>query len=248
MTSSMRTANQTTETSKWSRRYESALRKHLESGREVILRQVQLLGRQAVALGLETLDLAKAHRHALSTLLSPHVSSRTREGTIKRAQTFFAEAATRIENTHRAAIEADALIHQLNEKLRQRTRESAVSTLSLKRSVLRRREAETALKKSGERHARLLTESHLLLKQLRDLTHAYLSAQEGSRKSVSSRLRDDIGQGLLGIHLRLLTLKRAMKASTQSLQKELAETQKLVKISKTRVNRLVHDHGIQSKA
>ncbi len=209
---------------------------------------VQSIGRQAVALGLETLDLAKTHAQALATLISPSDSSKTKERTIRRARKFFSEAAIRIEKTHRAALEADLLIHQLNKTLQRRTRETAVSNLRLKRTILQRRGAEEALKRSGEHHTKLLAESHCLLKHLRSMTHACLSAQEDDRKSVSRQLHDEIAQGLLGLHVRLLTFKKAMKASRESLKKEIGNTQRLVRESTKKVNRFAHEYGIDNEA
>ena len=158
---------------------------------------VQSLGRQAVALGLETLDLAKTHVKALSTLISSSDSSKTRQSTIKRAKEFFDEAAIRIEKTHRAALEADALIRQMNQRLKLRDKESLVSNRLLKKSVLRRKGAEAALKSSGERHRKLLGEANRVLKHLRHLTRACLSAQEDDWKSVSHEWHLDNPHNLL---------------------------------------------------
>jgi signal transduction histidine kinase len=240
--------NDTAETAKWSLRYQTALRKQLEQRHGPSQRLVQSLGRQAVALGLETLDLAKTHAQALSTLISPSDTSKTRERTIRRARKFFAEAAVRIEKTHRAALETDLLIHQLNKTLQRRTRETAASKLRLKRTILQRRGAEEALKRSGEHHTKLLAESHCLLKHLRNMTHACLLAQEDDRKSVSRQLHDEIAQGLLGLHVRFLTFKKAMKASRESLKKEIGNTQRLVTESTKKVNRFAHEYGRSIKA
>ncbi|MBI3867228.1 MAG: hypothetical protein HY299_01750 [Verrucomicrobia bacterium] len=45
-------------------RYEAALRKHLRPGARQSLQPALRLGRQAVALGLETLELARVHERA----------------------------------------------------------------------------------------------------------------------------------------------------------------------------------------
>ena len=229
----------------WSRRYQAALRKQLEQGRPVSPRLVQSLGRQAVALGMETLDLAKTHEQALSTMIKPGDSLKSNAHTTQRGREFFAEAAIRIEKTHNAALEADVLIRDLNKVLRKRTQESTDSTRLLKRTISQRRVGEDALKKSGAHHTKLLAESHRLLKHLRHLTHACLSAQERDRKQVSRQLHNEIAQGLVGIHIRLLTLKKAMKASTESLKKEIGSAQRLVRESTKKVHRFAHDFGIE---
>ena len=81
-----------------SRRYGAALRKYLSQGPQANLNLARSLGRKSVDLGLETLDIAKIHERALATL--PQAS---RDGTLKRAEIFFAEAVTPIEKTHEAA-------------------------------------------------------------------------------------------------------------------------------------------------
>ena len=76
------------------------LRKHLKQGPRCSLRPALGLGRRAVVLGLETLELARMHERALATL---ELSSEQRMAMIKRAEIFFTEAITPIVETHRAA-------------------------------------------------------------------------------------------------------------------------------------------------
>jgi len=57
-----------------SQRYVAALRQHLKKGARGNLRPAQGLGRRAMALGLETLDLARFHDQALIALVSPAYS------------------------------------------------------------------------------------------------------------------------------------------------------------------------------
>src|SRR5437868_7110971 len=87
-----------------SRRYTSELRIHLRQGERGNLRQARGIGRAAVALGLETLDMVKMHENALAAL----EASRSRDGIMTRAEMFFTDAVTPIENTHRAALKANA--------------------------------------------------------------------------------------------------------------------------------------------
>ena len=80
------------------------MRKHLKQGPRASLQPAaQGLGRQAMAIGLETLDLARIHEQALITLVLPSYSPGTRDAMVRRAGTFFAEAITPIEKTHRTA-------------------------------------------------------------------------------------------------------------------------------------------------
>jgi signal transduction histidine kinase len=238
----------TTDTARWARRYRAALRDHLAHRTGDDPRRVQALGREAVQLGLETLDLARAHQQALATLIAPGSSARSKQTTIKRAKAFFAEAAVRIEKTHSAAQVADDLIRQLEQRLQQRTQEASDSKRRLKHTIARRRGADAALKTSAKRHTRLLAESNRLLNHLRRLTHAGLAAQEEVRTKASRQLYDDIAQGLLGVHVRLLSLNRAVKASTACLDKEIGDTQRLVRESTRMVKRRIHERSPQDEA
>lgn len=232
----------------WSRRYQAALRKHLAPGPEGSLQTAFRLGRQAVALGLETLDVARIHERALMTLVLPGGSSRTRERAIARAKSFFAEAIVPIERTHRAALKADVRFHQLAQTLRRRSVESSASNRHLERGIVQRQAAEAALKKSGKHRIGLLQESRRLQKSLRDQTRAMLSAQENERQKASRQLQDEIAQTLLAIDVRLLTLKNAAKAKTGTLKKEIAETQRLVRQSVKMIDRLSREYGICHEA
>jgi len=236
------------EKARWSRRYQTALRKHIEQGAAAKLLPTQGLGRKAVDLGLETLDVARAHEQALLALALPHGASAGRQGMIRRANLFFSETIVPIEKTHHAARKADGRVQQLIQTLRRRTVESSASTRHLKRSIIRRQNAETSLEESGHRHAILLAEARRLQKHLRLLTHACLTAQEHARKSTSRRLYDEIAQTLLAINLRLLVLKASAMANTKSLKKEIANTQRLVKQSEKTVNGFAHEFIISHKA
>src|SRR5208282_2633825 len=94
------------------------------------------LGHRAIALGLETLDLAGIHEQALIALVLPSDSPGTRDAMVRRAGNFFAEAITPIEKTHRTAREANAHFGYLNETLRRRSAALAVSNRQLKREIL----------------------------------------------------------------------------------------------------------------
>ncbi len=209
-----------------SQRYVTALRKHLRQGPQAVppRRTARALGRQAAALDLETLDLARIHERALATL----EASRSRDGVIKRAEIFFAEAITPIEETHRAALKASVRLSRLHQTLGRRTVDLAATNRSLKQGIVQRKTVEQALKKSGEHSRKLLKESHRLQKHLQHLTHQILAAQEDKRKKISRDLHDEIAQTLLGINVRLLTLKKEAAINTGGLKKEIASTQRLV--------------------
>jgi signal transduction histidine kinase len=207
-----------------SQQYVTALKKHLKQRPGGDLQAARGLGRQAVAIGLETLDVARIHEGALATL----EGSSSKDGIIERASIFFAEAITPIERTHWAALKANARLRELNKTLGRRTVDLAASNRSLKQGIAQRKNVEKALKKSEQHSQKLLGESRRLQKHLQRLTHRIISAQEDNRKKVSHDLQDEIAQTLLGINVRLLTLKKESGLNAEGLQKEVASTQRLV--------------------
>ena len=232
------------ETAGWSRRYQTALSRHLERGSEASPKPALGLGRRAAALGLETLDVAVIHEKAVMTLVHPGGASRARKRTIERANVFFTETIVPIEKTHRAALKADVRVNQLTQTLRRRTAESSASTRHLEQGIAERQAAEAALKKSGKHHIRLLQESGRLQTRLRDQTRDILSAQEDGREKASRQLHDEIAQILLAINLRLLTVKTSARGNTDSLAKKIAETQRVVQESAKTIKRLAHELGV----
>ena len=218
---------------RFSQRYQAALRQLLKHGPDASLQPAQDLGRRASAIGMLTLDVARVHDEALVTL-DP---SSTRDGMMKRTEAFFAETITPLERTHQAARKAKAQVRQLKQTLRERTMELAASRRNLQQGIVRRKGVEAALEQNAERDAKLLDESLRLQQRLRDLTHQSLSEQEDERGKISRGLHNEIAQTLLGINVRLLTLKKETAVNTKGLKQEIANTLRLVeKSAKTMLN------------
>ena len=220
------------------------MRKHLKQGPRASLQPARGLGREAVAIGLETLDVARIHQEALAAL----EASSSRSGISKRAEIFFTEAIIPIEKTHHAALKANALSNQVNKTLDRLTGDLAISNRFLKQGIAQRKTAEEELRKVGKHYAKLLRESHLLHKHLRHLTHQILSGQETERKKISLELNDEIAQTLLAINVRLLTLKEAAKGNTVNMKKEIANTQQMVKESFESIDRFACELDIHQQA
>jgi two-component system, NarL family, sensor histidine kinase DegS len=218
-------------------RYATVLRAHLQAGPGANARAALRLGGQAVALGLETLEMARIHERALASLELPRADYRMS----KRAEIFFNEAITPIVETHRAARQSKMDLHRLNGTLNRRTLELAATNRQLQRGILRRKSVEAALKKSGEHYAKLLKDSLQLQEGLRQLTHQVLAAQEDERAKISRELQDEIAQTLLGINVRLLSLKQEARVNTNGLKNEIASTQRLVEKSARSVRRTAHE-------
>ncbi len=224
--------------------YLTALRAHLAQGGEASLHSAHELGGQAVTLGLETLDLAKVHEQALKTLILPDCSSVMREEMNTRAEVFFTEAIVPIEHTHRAAREVSTELLQLTATFGQRTLALADSNRELKEGVIGRKTAEAALEASERASRQLLKESRQLEHELQAMTRKILSSNEAERKTMSHQLQDEIAQNLLGIHVRLLSLKQEARNSHEGLAREIAITQQLVDAAVKTINRCVREFDI----
>jgi signal transduction histidine kinase len=222
-----------------SQRYVAALRKHLKPGSGANLLPALELGRRAVTLGLETLELARIHEQALVTLKLSNVKN----GLLKRAKIFFTEAIIPIVEIHRVARRGKVHLSRLKETLNHRTEELAASNRQLQRGVARRKVMEDAAEKNGRHHDKCVEESLQLQKRLRQLTHRVMLAHEDDRKHISRELQDEIGQTLLGINVRLLTLKQQARSNTKGLKNEIASTQRLVVKSARSVRRVARELG-----
>ena len=217
-----------------SNNYQAALRKHLQQGPRASLQPALKLGRAAAVLGLETLELARMHERAITTL----ELTGSKNGALKRAVIFFNEANSAIEETHRAARQGAVHLSGLKETLDQRTAELAATNRQLKRGVVRRKLMEDALEKRKCRYKNRLEESLQLQNRLRLLTHRVLVAQEDERKNISHELQDEIAQTLLGINVRLLSLKQAARSNNKGFKNEITSTQELVAKSAQSVRRV----------
>ena len=219
------------ETARWSRLYRTVLCRYLKRKASTGLRPMQKLGREAAALGLETLDLALVHEQALTAIVASCDSGETRQRLVNRAKRFFAETIAPIEKTHDAARKADVRVNRLNLALSRRTVESAESARSLKWTIGKRQKAEAALKESGKNRTQLVKRSNSLNALLRDQTRKTLLAQETERLKTSLQLQNEVAQALLAIDIKLLALKTSVKTTTEKFSKEIANTQRMVRTS-----------------
>ena len=223
------------------RRYQAALRHYLPQGSTTNLKLAVNLGRQAVALGQGTLDLALIHEEALLAATLPIQSSADRERMIQRGGAFFASAILPMEETHRSALAANANLNRLNQALSRRTLDLAASNRKLKNEISRRRVMEQTLRQSEQHSSRLLGQSRRMQEQLRHLSRRVLSAQEDERKRISRELHDVVAQVLTSINVRLSVLKKEAMANSKGLTKNIIRTQRLVEKSVNIVHRFAYD-------
>jgi signal transduction histidine kinase len=216
---------------RFSRHYQAGLQAYLKQQSAAHLRRARGMGRQALAAGLNTLDIAKLHEQMLVTKVLPGIPSGKRVTLIRRAGAFFTEAITPIEKIKRSAREAALHLNEIVEMLSQRTVELAASNLELKQEIVQRKAVETALKKSEHHYGELLKQSDHLQNQLRQLSRQILLAQEEERREISRELHDVIAQTLTGINVRLAALAKEAAINTKGLDRNIARTQRLVEKS-----------------
>ena len=224
-----------------SRRYLAALQKHLAKGPRASAPSAERLGRQALAAGLGTLDLARIHEQALKALLARKSSNQSGNGRVNQATAFFVEALSPIEQTRRAAAESNDRLNRLNQALRRRTVDLANTNRALKKEILQRRFVEKAFRRSEKHYNDLLEQSLQLQRQLRQVSHKVLFAHEEERKEISRELHDVIGQNLTGVNITLATLGKEATISAQGLKKKIQRTQRLVEKSMKAVHRFARE-------
>src|SRR5512136_2300307 len=115
--------------------YKAALRKHVMPGRRASSQLAEGLGRQAAAIGLGALGLARIHDQALAAL----GLSNSRGRILKLTDSFFAKAVAPIERTRGVALEASAQLLRARRALRQRTQDLAASNQRLERGITHRK-------------------------------------------------------------------------------------------------------------
>jgi len=169
---------------KFSRRYSSALGKHLALKPRASLRPAEGLGHEALAVGLDTLDRIGIHERALITLLSTGPRSRASSGTTRRAASFLVATLTPIENAHRAALKSDGKLSRVSATMRRRTVELAATPRLLKCAIGRRKAAQEALATSKQRYRELMEQCRTSREHLRRLSHEFHTARDGERRRV----------------------------------------------------------------
>jgi len=194
-----------------------------------------------MTIGIKTLDLARIHEQALTSVVVPSYSPGIRDEMVRRAGTFFAEAITPIEKTHRTARDANVHLNQVVQTLSQRSVELTAANRQLKQEILRRKSAEESLRKSEQHYTQLLEQSRYMQEQLRLLSRQLLLAQEEERKKISRELHDVIAQTLTSINVQLATLKKEAAIDARGLERNIARTQKLVEKSVNVVHRFARE-------
>jgi hypothetical protein len=208
----------------FSRRYAVRLQEYLAYGSRTVLRRAVSLGRQAVQLGLETLELARIHHGALGSLGANTEAA----GPQRRAQSFFNQVQTSLVERQPAVTQVQLEVEKLESRLKVRSGQLADAQLQLQSGILQRRSLEVRLRKAGRQFTRLQLTSARAEASLRHLAHELILAHEEQRRRVRGQLQNEIGQTLLGIGIELLNLKRALAENEGNFLNGIATAEGLV--------------------
>src|SRR6266404_571066 len=153
-----------------STKYVTMLRHYLSEQQEILLQQAYELGRGAIARGLGVLDMARIHQQALVSCLPPALPGEIKTRALKAAETFFMEALSPFEATHRGFRKANLELHQVNRSLEQRNAQLDRTNSALAREVSQRKHTERALRESEGHYRQLFRHARLMQENLRNLS------------------------------------------------------------------------------
>lgn len=220
----------------FARLYRSELRAHLTGKFRTKAEVISRISSKVQSSALPMLEFAKFHESFLVMDLLPRCPVAKQAALIRKAGSFFAAVAATNLDVRDAARLGEAI-----ESLSVRTVELAAANLQLSLEIIKRRDTEAALRKSENSCRKALENSETLREKLRGLSRQMLSAQEDERKKISRDLHDVIAQTLVGIHVRLATLKTEAGNNTKRLVRNISLTQELVTKSAEIVTRFARE-------
>jgi signal transduction histidine kinase len=131
------------------------------------------------------------------------------------------------ESLRRAQAQMSVYAGELEGLVAERTLELTTTNQRLEASV-------DSIRKGAEEYRALFSESQIMQKKMRQMTHQVITAQEEERKQISRDLHDEVVQALIAIILNLATLKIG---ATTTMKKKITHAQLLVKNSVNAVHR-----------
>lgn len=219
------------ELGRFSKRYLLALQNYLLHPAEVFLQLGYELGRQAIAEGVGLLNLLRIHSTAAERACGDDPEK------LAAAGTFFMEALSPFEATHRGFRETNDKLSELNATLAKRNNELAAMNFALKQEIEERKRTEEALRESKEHYRVLFNDARLMQENLRHLSNRLLSIQEEERKRISRELHDEVGQALTAVNVHLAMARKSPAGAEQ----QIAEARKLIEQTMETVHRFARE-------
>lgn len=112
--------------------------------------------------------------------------------------------------------------------VRKLAEEMSSRNVKLNQEIVRRQQIEKDLRANRNEQSRLLKQSRLQQKQLRELSHRILNVQEEERKRISRELHDVIAQTLVGINVHLAVLDHESTGLSDTFRRKFAKTRTIV--------------------
>ncbi len=112
--------------------------------------------------------------------------------------------------------------------IRKQAEEMSLRNVKLNLEIARRKVIADDLLAHRKEQSRLLRQSRVQQKQLREISHRIMNAQEEERKRISRELHDVIAQTLVSINVHLAVLDQGGAASPKTLQQQISKTRLLV--------------------
>lgn len=225
-------------------RYQKALRAHLAQDSGSGLQSAYDLGLEALQLGLETVDLAKIHEDALKSLKPPQGFASGFQELSSLGDIFFSAVMLPIEQMPLPVLEVEADPNEPSVMLEERTLDLAGSRREMRKQTSGCKASEAALEVSETHADELLQESRKLESHVQIMTRKIMTSHEEERKRMSHELQNEIAQTLLGIHVRLLALRKAAAISSPSFAQEITMTQELIGESVKVIHRYALEIGL----
>ncbi len=220
--------------------YKDSLRAHLAAKTHPDPKVLASIANEIQTVGLSSGEFAKLHEHFLVVDLLPDCAIKLRTAMIRSAGSFFASVIPLI-GAEKTGSQNTARVRKTIESLSNRTVELSAANQQLNREISRREKLEVALRRSEQHVSAALKKSEALKEQLRGLSRSVLSVQEEERRKISRELHDVVAQALVGINVRLATLKIESGRNIKRLAHNIALTQKMVTRSANIVHRFARE-------
>lgn len=225
----------------FSRLYKSALKSHIERKSRPDIQVIADIGGRARAARLPLLELARFHERVLVMDLMPGCPAAGQAALIRHAGVFFAAVIAAADFGKKESARDAARLRKTIGALSDRSVELAAANRQLGLEIVRRGKVEAALRKSERECLDALENSEALREQLRRLSRQVISVQEEERQKISRELHDVVAQALLGINVRLASLKKEAGIHTKGLDRNISLTQKMVTKSANIVHRFARE-------